>query len=121
MRLGELIDVLEKHRSNQSVRFSDGTYPRAFDSWRGVYKWLTLKPGREHMAVGDLLRMAKEADGGTFAGYKGGEFLMDRESPLWADDYGRCEHFAIVAWYVNDEEELILQRENIESYMDFPL
>src|SRR5687767_2435193 len=117
MRLGELIDVLEKHRSNQTVRFSDGTYPRAFNSWRGVYKWLTLEPGTQHIAVSELLAQAKEADGGTFYGYKGGEYVMDRESPVWADNYGECSHYAIVASYVNEEDELILQRENIESYM----
>lgn len=121
MRLGELIDVLEKHQGNQSVRFSDGSYPVSFCSWRGVYRWLTLQPGNQHASVGHLLELAKGADGGTFYGYKGGEYIMDRESPVWADEYGACNHNAIVAWYVNDEDELILQRENIESYMDFPL
>ncbi len=60
MRLGELIDVLEKHKSTQTVRYSYGGYPEAFVSWRGVYKWLTLIPGQAHMAVGDLLKLARE-------------------------------------------------------------
>jgi hypothetical protein len=39
--------------------------------------------------VGDLLAAARVvADGGHLEGYKGGIYKMDRDSPLWADEWG---------------------------------
>jgi hypothetical protein len=28
----------------------------------------------------------------VFTGYKGGDYVMDESTPVWADDYGRCTY-----------------------------
>ena len=97
MRLGEFIKTLEGFDGNDEVEFDSGDAPRHFDSWRGVYAELTLtRGGKKPMKVSELLRQARAAVGGTFEGYKGGDYQMDESTPVWADDYGDCAYNGIV-------------------------
>lgn len=119
MKLGEIIDTLEQFDPTVKVRFSDGSIPGVFMSWRGSYDQLTLAPADESdklPTVGKLLAAAREADGRTFTGYKGGDFLMDRETPVWADDYSRSDHNIIAGVSVVDGE-VVLNKVNVEEYV----
>lgn len=119
MRLGELIDTLEKLPSEAEVRFDTGDSPKRFDSWRGVYAQLTLiRNGSKRKTVGQLLAEARAADGGVFKGYKGGDFTMDRDTPVWADDYGECVYNALIGARMEDGK-VVLATANIEAYRDW--
>lgn len=96
--LGNLIDELEKYPKDWGVYIEPfHLVPNNFCSYRGYYRDLniTVKTRREaklknqEITVGEFLEMAKEANGKTFYGYKGGEFTMNRNTPIWVgdDDY----------------------------------
>lgn len=97
MRLGDLIDTLEQFDPTLPVIFSDGSHPLRLASWRGVYAELSLEPVKYEGdvalgTVGELLKEARRADGATFQGYKGGDYRMSRDTPVWADAYGEYDH-----------------------------
>jgi hypothetical protein len=90
LTLGQLIEKLEGVNSGWSVKFSSGKAPGDADSYRGYYSDLSFEPTDRDVLVGDLLDRAKNALGRTFTGYKGGDFLMEAETPLWTAPYGSC-------------------------------
>lgn len=90
MRLEDWIKALEALPRTAEVVFDDGEYVGRLISWRGVYAQLSLPDARQPLTVADLLADAQAAIGGTFTGYKGGDYVMSASTPVWADDYGTC-------------------------------
>lgn len=117
MKLGELIDTLKALPPTHDVKFDNGRVPTDICSWRGSYDELTIdsEPGADRMSVKALLSLAKSADGDTFTGYKGGEYVMNRDTPVWADPYGECHCYGIVGSRVVDGT-VILATANLEEY-----
>lgn len=98
--LGELINELEKYPETARVRFDFANFePDGFCSYRGFYDHLSLMYRREHSAtVGELLTAARNAVGGKFSGWKGGEYTMNRETPVWVSDSGDNDGTTIVGF-----------------------
>lgn len=97
LNLGRFIEALRAVRQDLVIVGPDRHNPSRFISWRGIYAELALDyPGKESMTVAELLNHAEKADGSTFTGYKGGDFTMDRSTPVWWDQYGVGDHDAIV-------------------------
>lgn len=88
LTLGALIEALEKMPLNNSVVFDQGGSPFEFNSYRGYYADLALDSKSALITVGELLGKAKDALGNTFEGYKGGDFIMGPETPLWSAPWG---------------------------------
>lgn len=92
--LGALIDALKEVDLDMQVlvRNENGEdfFPGRLDSYRGYYADLALSEGSEPMTVNTLLSQAEVALGSTFEGYKGGEFVMGEDTPLWFAEYGCC-------------------------------
>ena len=114
--LGELILKLESVSSKDLPLFIDlmDKRPMGIDSWRGIYRELALqtesfgsynsdeveevfsdmtfyKPksiGKENPTVAEWVDVLKEAMGKTFTGYKGGDFTMSKNTPLYLAEYG---------------------------------
>jgi hypothetical protein len=107
--LGEFIETLDGLPADKPVRFQHGDAPRAFVSWRGDYRQLTLTGGmaRECPTVAQLRALAVTADGATFTGYKGGEFTMGRHTALYADKWGEYFEHRIEA-VIEDECHVVL-------------
>lgn len=99
--LGDLIDELEKYPRDWEVLIEPfHLVPTRFCSYRGYYYDLCLQYKTRdevigHVTVGELLDEAKSADGDTFYGYKGGEFLMNRKTPIWVSDHDYSTGMAI--------------------------
>jgi hypothetical protein len=114
LTLGELILKLEPIVKNQkegeeaTVRYDfEYLFPTSIDSWRGSYNELALnyKSEGEEMSVSDFLQMLKDCIGKTFTGYKGGEYKMNRLTPVWVANYGRSGNTAVIdvvdaGWFV---------------------
>ena len=83
LTLGKLIDLLE---SIDQSRMVTGLGP--LDSYRGYYSDLAFEPTAEARTVAGLLSECRKAMGEVFVGYKGGEFVMGRNTPLWVSPYG---------------------------------
>lgn len=61
-------------------------------SWRGLYNCLSLDyyGANNHTSAQVLYNMAVEATNKVFTGYKGGEFKMDLNTPIYQANYGEC-------------------------------
>ena len=97
LTLGEFILKLEAIKNkNLFVVFDDPKYyPLGFDSWRGNYDELMLEyeSGISKTLCKDLLKKAIETKGRTFSGYKGGDYIMGKSTPIWVAQYGDSSGF----------------------------
>jgi len=83
--LGELIDYLKEiPQETRILGLGD------LESYRGYYSDLAFEPTTEDRTANDLLNECQSAMGEVFTGYKGGEFVMGRNTPLWVSSYGTC-------------------------------
>jgi len=134
LTLGELILKLENaisyedlsttmERKNLPVVFDIEPYrPVNIDSWRGSYCELALKyAGNESRAftVTELLRLLKSVIGRTLEGYKGGEFLMGKITPVWVANYGETDGFredgyTAVVDVIEEKDKIIIKTKAME-------
>ena len=93
--LGNLIKDLEKYKEDfLEVEFDDGTIPENFESWRGNYCELALSFKDEGIChSSSLYRKAFNTNGSMFVGYKGGDFIMDLDTPIHQANYGETGIF----------------------------
>lgn len=108
LTLGELILKLEpivaaqkakKENDEATVRFDFAYFhPTVLSSWRGSYRELALEFSDEGEApkVSEFLKKLKEAVGKTYEGYKGGDFVMGKTTPLWVANYGDSNEVGVV-------------------------
>lgn len=114
--LGELILKLEQVKNKELPLFIDllEKRPKGIDSWRGSYCELAIQTesfgsyntdvvtyeseygnsyaqkeiGCENPTVAQWIEVLKDAIGKTFVGYKGGDFLMSKNTPVWLAEHG---------------------------------
>lgn len=82
MTLGELIARLEAMPADAPVNLDEP------HSYRGYYRDLAFEPGES--TAGAVLDAARAALGATFEGYKGGDYVMGKSTPMWVASYGCC-------------------------------
>lgn len=92
-RLGQLIDALLEIDADEdcTVSFAFGNFiPTTCDSYRGSYAELAIGfvEGYPGPKLSEFIAHLTDCVGREFAGYKGGEFVMDRSTPLWVANYG---------------------------------
>jgi len=112
--LGRLIDDLKPYKDDfLDVEFEDGTIPTEFDSWRGSYCELMLGyTDKGKMRSCDFYRKAFNTNGSMFIGYKGGEFIMDLNTPIHKDFYGGASGDKIIGIEKRNDKLIILTRED---------
>jgi hypothetical protein len=90
LTLGQLISRLEKmHTRNHRLLTSDGRGIEGLGSYRGYYSDLALHPVDGPVwTAAQLHRACSGVLGTTLTGYKGGEFIMKKDTPLWLASYG---------------------------------
>lgn len=84
MTLGRLISVLETWPRDHKVRLG---FARPH-SHRGDYRDLAFEPEID-TTVGKMLDAAREAEGATFEGWKGGDFTMRSRTSVYLAHRGR--------------------------------
>lgn len=112
--LGTLIKALQHRQLDddgkpRSIRFDfGGLLPRAVDSYRGYYDHLAMgwetwedvqkrkPPYSDGPTAVSILANLKNAVGETFTGYKGGEYRMDEDTPVWVANNGEAPGSGIV-------------------------
>ena len=115
--LGQLIEKMEVIVKNHAERATEGKeeaevrydfeylFPTDFDSWRGIYAELALnfnmndRSGEEQvepLTAIQFLALCKKTLGATFFGYKGGEYRMDENTPIWVANYGNSGSTALL-------------------------
>lgn len=121
MTVGEAIAVLE---NSQLTYESDGkendkyvsfqfeyVYPTGLDSWRGSYAELAINfdwadrispKQSEQPTAKEFLGWLKECIGKTYTGYKGGDYVMGKNTPLWVANYGNSGETGLIGIDVDD-------------------
>jgi hypothetical protein len=125
MTLGEIIlkldpvvknqkNVIAQYKGEATVKFDfEYFFPTAIDSWRGSYEELALNicasdSKNEPMTVSCFLQMLKDTVGKTLEGYKGGDYLMTKHTPVWVANYGNSGNTAVVDIIDNEYEVIIM-------------
>lgn len=111
LTLGGLISALDAAPPTAKVVFDDGCGVGEEDSYRGYYSDLALTTGPIQNAAALAKRM-KAAAGSTYEGYKGGDFTMGLDTPLWRASYGNCGP-AIISAHM-DGKQLILVVKDVD-------
>jgi hypothetical protein len=121
LTLGELILKMEAVVARQKARIAEGKeeatvgydfeylFPTSIDSWRRSYAELALNfqaEGNELTAT-DFLKVLKDAVGKTFCGYKGGDYVMSRQTPVWVANYGNSGNTAVLD-VIDDEYQVVI-------------
>lgn len=116
MSLGQLIDALKEVRASNdkediTVCF-DFEYARPTDlsSWRGVYAELAIGFAfdGDETSLDELIVRAERSVGKTFEGYKGGDFTMTRNTPVWVANYGNAGSTAVTGVYDDGWQVVLL-------------
>lgn len=98
MTLGKLIDLLKARPQDQEVYYDFAwMMPTTCHSWRGDYSELAIGWRAEGKAptVAEVIAELEGADGKTFQGWKGGDYLMRRSTRIWVENYGDGGYTAI--------------------------
>jgi len=113
--LGELLDWLEKLPDDVIVRFNNGSFPQVFDSYRGYYDQIALNDhGPVEPKVIHFLSLVNKAIGYEFHGWKGGEYKMTRDTPIWVAKTGEASGYGIVGMEYQTGSDAILVTRKIE-------
>lgn len=113
LTLGFLLDAIQGGKSNLPIRYEDGGHPGRPHSYRGYYADLAFEDGKP-TTLGAFRKAARKALGATFEGYKGGDFTMNGDTPLWRSPYGINSKVAIVGITVGDDA-VILHTKKLEG------
>lgn len=134
--LGEMILKLEAIKNKSLPLFIDlmDKRPMGIESWRGRYAELAIetetfgsvninevvhdfgdgyksynieKIGKENPTVEEWIEVLKKAIGRSFCGYKGDNFLMSKNTPVWLAEYGNS------SFKINNEP---IDEENYSNY-----
>lgn len=112
LSLGELILKLEAMPQDAPVALQSGKTPGHPNSWRGSYDEIAIEPDHETpRSVGEFRHDLVGAIGHTFQGYKGGDFTMGRQTPVWVAEWGTSGNDAVVDVIVQGEGVLIVTEE----------
>jgi hypothetical protein len=132
LTLGEIILKLEPIVKDQEIIISNDNqteealvvydfeylFPTMIDSWRGSYSELALNfscyEDSKPMTVSEFLELLKKTVGKEFTGYKGGEYIMSKHTPIWVAQCGNSGNTAVVE-IVDNGYEVVL----ITGYREF--
>lgn len=114
MTLGDMIDELAEFGPDADVRFAFGRFAvDGLHSYRGYYEELALgyavaEYGQAPMKASALRATLESAVGRVFEGYKGGEYVMSRNTPMWAANEGDSYQACIVG-ISNDATDAVIE------------
>ncbi|MBV5269031.1 MAG: hypothetical protein JZU55_02770 [Afipia sp.] len=104
MNLGQFIETLARAPSGAEVHIDAlSLSPTKFSSYRGSYDHLALGWAEDgSCVVSDLLAAARACVGATFEGYKGGDYVMGNNTPIYISNYGRVGNLVISGLEIGD-------------------
>lgn len=102
--IGELLVAMENVDHTLPVKFSDGTHPGYLTSWRGSYHEIAFTYETEGTppTVKKVLKDLGDSVGKTYEGYKGGDFVMGRRTPVWVAEWGDSRDTGVVGLEVKN-------------------
>jgi len=129
--LGKLLELLKekKKQGMKSVRLDHPELvPREIASYRGYYNQAALGFDCGYSAINDgkknsinsLIKEVNDAIGKTFTGWKGGEYVFTKDTPLWISNEGCAGSYQIVEVRRHNlmDEVAVLMTERTVEYDD---
>jgi hypothetical protein len=126
LTLGELLALLKDIPTKSgddavTIEFDFGTaYPTGFSSWRGSYaeiainyalsgydEWKSEDAQFDHKDLTDFVKELEGAIGKTYTGWKGGEFTMTADTPVWVANDGNVGNTGVIG-VKNEEWHVVL-------------
>lgn len=103
LTLETVIRTFKSVPSDKLVYFDFGNFvPTTLGSYRGYYNELALGYDNtfnyQSPRAGELLTKLDLAVGRSFPGWKGGEYIMDKYTPVWAANSGEATSCGIVGF-----------------------
>lgn len=93
LTLGKFIERIEAYPPETLVQTELGEIT-GFSCYRGYYQDCAINAGPRYgvtgktlKTVGEVLEAARAALGSTMEGYKGGDYVMKEDTPLWLASY----------------------------------
>lgn len=83
MTLGAMIDRLAAMPADTMIDGMESPH-----SYRGYYSDISFEKRTEKISAGDLLNLCRSQMGEVLTGYKGGDYQMGRNTPVWVAPYG---------------------------------
>lgn len=108
LTLGQLIALLDEADDDLPVEFSEGGFPTDPHSYRGYYCDLALESTDEEVVVADLQETLEDVHGSELTGYKGGQFEMGTNTPLWQSEWGNSNGPPIEDAEVEDDRVVLV-------------
>jgi hypothetical protein len=113
LNLGEITDALAAlPPTMRAFVMMDGRLlsPDGVDSYRGSYHDLAIEPVNTsyERTVADLLGCLAAADGQTYEGYKGGEYLMHRGTAVAVSQYSLCSQDYVTGVEIRDGAAVVV-------------
>ena len=81
----------------------------AADSWRGSYNLPAISycTSKDGCTVNTAIENLKEIDGMEVTGYKGGDYTLNKEDPLFIANYGESNNCTAIVDIVESDEFII--------------
>jgi len=113
MTLGNLIDALASLDGGLQITVdASGSAPGQFRSYRGYYEQIEFDPCGSNSTVAEFLMAAQSANGSTMVGYKGGDFVMHRDTMVWCSSYGAASGLRLVGIGIADGGVVLQTKES---------
>jgi hypothetical protein len=100
LTLNELILLLSAVQDkSKPLVFDYGFFPVSIGSWRGIYAHLAIQYAKIEETKLNIETVAKWilrlqcCLGAEFEGYKGGTYIMGKQTPIWVANYGETRGF----------------------------
>lgn len=101
LTLGRIIDLLAAMPPETRIRGLGD-----LESYRGYYSDLAFDPHCPERRASDILDECRRAMGRVFQGYKGGDFLMGENTPLWVSPWGESSGLRLMGFETDSDDVL---------------
>jgi hypothetical protein len=113
LNLGDLIDKLRVCPLNYLINIDNCDGVGDISSYRGYYEDCAIEPSIEVGNVGSAIAKLEAVLNTELTGYKGGEYLMKENTPLWISPYGENAHDRVKGININDDNSTVtIETEN---------
>lgn len=96
MTLGKLIEIIRPLHVDLPYKLDRGGSFTEGHSYRGYYSDLAFEPTDEQHTIGQLWDDIQSFHNKTLEGYKGGDFVMHDNVPIWISNYGTNSGIALM-------------------------
>ena len=118
LTLGKLIKSLESSNQYSTVECTNGISPGEPHSYRGYYSDLAFElndPTEVDLKVKDFLVICRKVLDTTLEGYKGGDFVMDTNTPLWLSAWGEADNVAMMDVVRKNDDTVLIVVKSLED------